>query len=88
MKPARSDRTAVPFIAACILVPRCFCLGACVGWRIRMACVVKSRPAELSSCKVALVRMFGPDAEGRRTGWAEKRERGAMKTEAHIVAVS
>ena len=54
-----------------------------------MACVVKSRPAELSSCRA----VFSEDVrdqyeKGRRTGWAEKRERGAMKTEAQTVAVS
>ncbi len=89
MKAARRDRTAVPFMTACMLVPRCFCLGACVGWRTRIACVVKSRPAELSSYKVAFSE--NPLAQSQReklTGWAEKSERGAMKTEAQTVAVS
>lgn len=54
-----------------------------------MACVVKSRPAELSSCRVAFSEDLWVQFEsGRRTGCAEKRERGAMKTEAQTVAVS
>lgn len=54
-----------------------------------MACVVKSRPAELSSCMVGFSEDLRDQFEkGRRTGWAEKRESGAMKTEAQTVAVS
>lgn len=54
-----------------------------------MACVVKSRPAELSSCRVAFSwNLTAQYRRERRTGCAEKRETGAMKTEAQIVAVS
>ena len=54
-----------------------------------MACVVKSRPAELSSCRAVFSEDVGDQhGKGRHTGWAEKRERGAMKTEAQTVAVS
>ena len=54
-----------------------------------MACVDKSRPAELSSCRVTFSDHLGDQDERiRRTGWAEKRERGAIKTEAQTVAVS
>lgn len=54
-----------------------------------MACVVKSRPAELSNCRVDFSEDLWEQYEsGRLTGWAEKRERGAMKTEAQTVAVS
>lgn len=54
-----------------------------------MACVVKSRPAELSSCRVGFSEnLWDEYGSGILTGWAEKRERGAMKTEAQTVAVS
>ena len=54
-----------------------------------MACVVKRTPAELSSCWIGFSKTLGDQYErGRRTGWAEKRERGAITTEAQTVDVS
>ena len=54
-----------------------------------MAWVVKSRPAELSSWRVGFSEdLRNQSHKERHTGWAEKRESGAMKTEAQTVAVS
>ena len=59
MRPARRVNTEVPLMTACMFVPWCFCFGAWVGWRIRIAWVVRRRPAEFKrGC-----------AEKRMSGW-------------------
>ena len=49
MRAARRARTEVPLKMAWMLVPVLFCFGEWVGWRTRMAWVVRRMPAELRS---------------------------------------
>ena len=43
------ERTAVPLRRAWMVVPCFFCFGRWVGWRMRIAWVERSKPAELRS---------------------------------------